>query len=35
MEKGLQRAALYDWDAMTRGFYDLLKKAQDEAKDQQ
>ena len=30
IEKGLQRAALYDWDAMTRGFHGLLKKAHEE-----
>jgi glycosyltransferase involved in cell wall biosynthesis len=29
-EKGLQQAALYDWDAMTRGFHGLLKKAHEE-----
>ena len=30
IEKGLRRAALYDWDAMTRGFHGLLKKAHEE-----
>jgi glycosyltransferase involved in cell wall biosynthesis len=30
IEKGLQRATLYNWDAMTRGFHGLLKKAHEE-----
>ena len=30
-KKGLQRAALYNWDVMTCGFHDLLKKAKEEA----
>jgi glycosyltransferase involved in cell wall biosynthesis len=29
-EKGQRQAAVYDWDAMTRGFYGLLKKAHQE-----
>ena len=30
IEKGLQRAALYDWNVMARGVYALLKKAAEE-----
>jgi len=30
IEKGLQRASLYDWDAMTQGFHGLLKSAHEE-----
>jgi glycosyltransferase involved in cell wall biosynthesis len=30
IEAGLRRAALYDWDAMTRGFLGLLRKAHKE-----
>jgi glycosyltransferase involved in cell wall biosynthesis len=31
IEKGLQRAAVYDWGAMARGFHGLLKKAYEES----
>ena len=31
IEKGLQRAAVYDWGGMARGFHGLLKKAYEES----
>ncbi len=34
IKSGLQRAALYNWDVMARGFYDLLKKAKEGGKEQ-
>jgi glycosyltransferase involved in cell wall biosynthesis len=33
IEKGLQRASLYDWDATARGLYSLLKRAYVERED--
>jgi glycosyltransferase involved in cell wall biosynthesis len=30
IDRGLRQAGLFDWDAMARGFYDLLKKAAQE-----
>ncbi len=34
IKEGLRRAALYNWDVMARGFYDLLKKAKEGSEGQ-
>jgi glycosyltransferase involved in cell wall biosynthesis len=34
IKMGLQRAALYSWDAMARRFYDLLQKAKEQGEGQ-
>ena len=34
IEKGLQRALLYNWDVTTRGLYDLLKRAKEQGEGQ-
>ena len=34
IKMGLQQAALYTWDAMARGFYDLLQRAKEQGEGQ-